>query len=130
MKFKATQIHHQTIYDELKNMRVIWKVSDLAYNRRETWDKWLLDRSRCHLHTSLNLFWSRSMAPWTLAAAYECAAAQSMDKWAVIKKAFEECGGDTSSFLGHLPKFHIGCRLGRELLTLPWCPWSHGLRPK
>ena len=32
------------------------------------------------------------------------------------------------------PKFHIGCRLGRELFTLPVCccrcPWSHGLRPK
>ena len=40
--------------------RVVWKVSDLAYNRRETRDKGLLgrdpDRSRCHLHTSLKLF--------------------------------------------------------------------------
>ena len=32
------------------------------------------------------------------------------------------------------PEFHVGCRLGRELFTLPVCcrrcPWSHGLRPK
>ena len=51
----------------------VWKVSDLAYNRRETWDKRLLgrdlDRSWCHLHTSLKHFWSKPMAPWTSATA-------------------------------------------------------------
>ena len=89
----------------------------------------------CHFHTSLKLFWSQPMAPWTSAAAYECAAAQSMDSWAVIKKALQECGGDTRSCPGPypLPEFHIGCRLGRELFSLPVCcprcPWSHGLRP-
>ena len=73
------------------------------------------------------------MAPWTSAAAYESAAAQSMDPWAVIKKASQEYGGDTSSSLGPYPtaacpEFHIGCRLGRELFTLPICcprcPWA------
>jgi len=67
------------------------KSSSLAYNRRETGDKGLLgrepDRSQCHLHTSLKFFWSQPMAPWTLATAYECAAAQSMDPSAAIKKA-------------------------------------------
>ena len=62
--------------------RVIWKVSDLAFNRRKTRDKRLLgrdpDRSWCHLHTSLKLLWSRLMAPWTSAAAYEYATAQSL----------------------------------------------------
>ena len=53
------------------------------------------------------------MAPRTSAAAYECAAAQSMDPWAVIKKASHECGGDTSSCPGPYPtaacpKFHVG----------------------
>ena len=32
------------------------------------------------------------------------------------------------------PEFHVACRLGRELFTLPIycrrCPWSHGRRPK
>jgi hypothetical protein len=63
--------------------RVVWKVSDLAYNKWETRDKRLLgrdpDRSRCHLHTSLKLFSSRPMAPWTSATAYERVVAQSMD---------------------------------------------------
>jgi hypothetical protein len=108
-----------------------------------TWGKWLFgrdpDRSWCHLHTSLKLFWSLPMAPWTSVASYECAATQSMDAWAVIKKASQECGGDTSSCLGPYPtaacpEFHIGCRLDWELFTLPkccpWCPWSHGLWPK
>ena len=117
------------------------RVSGLAYNRRETRDKRLLnrDRNRCHLHTSLKLFWLRPMAPWTSAAACECAAAQSLDPWAAIKKASQECRGDTSSCPGPYPtapcsEFHIGCRLGRELFTLPvcclQCPRSHGLRPK
>jgi len=35
------------------------------------------------------------MAPWTSAIAYECAAAQSMDPWAAIQEASQECGGDT-----------------------------------
>ena len=46
-----------------------------------------LDRSCCHLHTSEKHFWLQPMAPWTLAAAYECAVAQSMDPWAATKKA-------------------------------------------
>ena len=33
------------------------------------------------------LFWSQPMAPLTSAAAYECAAAQSMDPWFATKKA-------------------------------------------
>ena len=119
------------------------KSSSLAYNRRETRDKRSLgrdlDRSWCHLHNSVKLFWSQPMAPWASVAAYDCAAAQSMDPWAAIKKASQECGGDTSSCPGPYPttacpEFTIGCRLGRELFTLPLycprCPWSHGLRPK
>ena len=55
--------------------RVVWKVSNLVYNQRETRDKRLLgrdpDRSQCHRHTSLKLFWSRPMAPWRLAAGCE-----------------------------------------------------------
>ena len=40
------------------------------------------------------------------------------------QKGFTQCGGDTSSCLGPYPmaaclKFYIGCRLGRELFTLP-----------
>ena len=50
--------------------RVISKFSDLAYNRREIWDKRPLardpDRSWCHLHTSVKLFWLLPMAPWTV----------------------------------------------------------------
>ena len=64
--------------------RVVWKVSDLAYNQRETQDKRPLCRD---LHTCVKLFWSQPMAPWSSVAVYECAAAQSMDPWAANKKA-------------------------------------------
>ena len=68
------------------------KSSSLAYIRRETREKLPLarepDRSCCHFHTSVKLFWSQPLALWTSAAAYECAAAQSMDPWAATKKAF------------------------------------------
>ena len=61
------------------------KSYSLAYNQRETGDKRLLgrdlDRSWCHLYTNVKLFCLQPMA------AYECAAAQSMDPWAVTKKA-------------------------------------------
>ena len=88
-----------------------------AYNRREIRDKRPLgrdsDRNRCHLHTSLKLFWLRPMAPWISVAAYECVAAQSMDLLAAIKKASQECGGDTSSCSSSYskaacPEFHVG----------------------
>jgi hypothetical protein len=56
------------------------KRSSLAYNRHETRDKTPLgrdpDRSWCHRHPSVKLFWLLPMASWTSAAAYECAAAQ------------------------------------------------------
>ena len=55
--------------------RVVWKVSDIAYNQCETQDKRPLgrdtDRSWCHLHTSVKLFWSQPIALWTSVAAYE-----------------------------------------------------------
>ena len=44
------------------------KSSSLAYNQRETRDKRLLgrdpERSWCHLHISVKLFWSQPMAQW------------------------------------------------------------------
>ena len=74
--------------------------SSQAYNQHETRHKQLLDRdldrSWCHLHISVKLSWPQPMAPWTLAAAYECAAIQSMDLWAVTKKALYYCEGDTT----------------------------------
>ena len=86
------------------NKSAVWKVSDLTYNLRDIRDKQLFagnsDRSRCHLYTSLKLFWSRHMAPWTMAAAYECSAAQFMSPWTAMKEASQECGGDTSSCPG------------------------------
>ena len=49
--------------------RVVWKARSSAYNRRETLVKRLLgrdlDRSLCHLHTSLKLFWSQPIVPCT-----------------------------------------------------------------
>ena len=66
------------------------KSSTLAYNQRKSREKRSLgkdpDRSWCHLHTRLKLFWLQSMALRTSAAAYECTAAQSMDPWAATKK--------------------------------------------
>ena len=55
------------------------------------------------------------------------------------KESFTLVWRDTSSCPGPYPtaacpKFHVGCRPGRELFTLPicchQCPWSHGLQPK
>jgi hypothetical protein len=43
------------------------------------------------------------MAPWTLAAVYESAAAQYIDPWTAIKKASQECGDGTSSCPGPYP---------------------------
>ena len=77
-----------------------------------------------HHRTSIKLFLSRPMAPWTSAAANECAAAQSVDPWAAIKKPSQECGGDTSSCPGPYPtaaclEFLVGSRLGRTLFRPP-----------
>ena len=85
---------------------------------RKTLDKRPLgkdpDRSWCHRHTTswpmIKLSWSQPMAPWNSAAA---AAAQSMDPWAAIKKASQECGGDISTCPGPYPtaacpEFHVG----------------------
>ena len=51
------------------------KNSSLAYNQHETRDKQPLgrdmDRSWCHLHTSVNLFGFQPMAPWTSTAEYK-----------------------------------------------------------
>ena len=63
------------------------------------------------------------MAPWTAAAAYECAAAQSMDLWTATKKGLHSFGGDTSSCPGpyptaDYPEFHFGCRLGLNFSPL------------
>ena len=105
------------------------KSSSLAYNCCETRDKGPLgrdpDRSSCHLHTSVKPFWSQPMAPWILAAAYECAAAQT-------KKALHQCGGDTSSCLGlySLTVSHqwqarpITFHLAHMLLPMPMEPWT------
>jgi hypothetical protein len=46
-----------------------------------------------------------------------------MDPWAATKNASKECGGDISCPgpypTAACPEFHISCRLGRELFTLP-----------
>ena len=106
------------------------KSSSLVYNRCETMYKRPScrdpERTWYHLHTRVKLFWSQPMAPWTSAAAYQCAAPQFMEPWAATKKDLHQCGGDTSSCLGPYPmaacpEFYIGCRLGREIFTLPLC---------
>ena len=115
------------------------KSSSLPYNRRETRDKRPLsresERSWCHRHTTsvIKLFWSQPKAPWTSAVAYECAAAQFMDSWGASKKDLYCCGNDTSSYPGPYPmavcpELHVGCKLGRELLTLPYATAdAHGV---
>ena len=69
----------------------IMKSSSLAYNRRETRDKRLLgrdpDRGCKRFYSSVKLLWSQPMSPWSSAAGYECAAAQSMTPWTATKKA-------------------------------------------
>ena len=48
----------------------------------------------------------------------------SMEPWATTKKVLSYCSGETSPCPGSCPtapcpKFHVGCRLGRKLFTLP-----------
>ena len=52
------------------NTRATWKVLGLAYNRRETRDKWPLgwyaaDKSWCHYHTKVKLSWLQPMTTWS-----------------------------------------------------------------
>ena len=71
------------------------KNSSLTYNQRETLDKWQLDRdpdrSWCHWHISVKLFWSQLMAARTPGAAYECAATN-------VHAAVHSMGCDQESF--------------------------------
>jgi hypothetical protein len=87
----SQEFHFVKLCQNTLTTRARWKVLDLAYNWCESRNKWPLrrdpDRNWCHLHTSVKLFGLQPMAPWTTAAAYKCAAAQSMDPWAVTKKA-------------------------------------------
>ena len=48
----------------------------------------------------------------------------SMDSWAATKEALHDCGGETSLCpdpypTAACPEFYFGCRLERELFTLP-----------
>ena len=57
------------------SIRARWQVLGLAYNQCETRDKQPLgsdlDRSSCHCHASVKLFWSQPIAPWKTAACHE-----------------------------------------------------------
>ena len=62
------------------------------------------------------------MASWILAAAYECAAAHSMDPWAATKKALHYSVAVTPALFGSLPNDRLSrdlLRLDRELFTVP-----------
>ena len=93
-KYYVMHVHILSIlilhYNALYKGKV--KSSSLVYNQRETWNKRPLgrdpDRSWCHLHIGVKLFWSQPMAPWTLAAAYACTATQSMDPWTATKRSY------------------------------------------
>ena len=96
--------------------RVAWKVSDLAYNRRETQDKRLLgrnpDRSRCHLHTSLKLF-GRSIRV----------------RWKVLGLANNRRETQDKRLLGRNPNRSL-CHLHSSLKLFGRSPWLHGHRPQ
>ena len=107
--------------DNRQNTRARWKVLELAYNWCETQDMQPLgrdpDRSWCHRHNSIKLFWSQAMAPWTSAAAYEYVhGAMGCQK----KNLYSSVAVPSAHVpLGRLSKFHISCRLGHEIFTLP-----------
>ena len=110
--------------------RMVGKVSDFAYNRRETRDKRLLgrdpERSRCRVNTSLKLF---GHGPWLHG--------YRPQHTSVLHSVHGSMGCHQESFTGvwRLHQLLSGSLPnGRELFTLsvccPRCPWSHGLRPK
>ena len=84
------------------------KSSSLAYNRRETRDKQPLgrdlDESWGHLHTSVKLYQSQPMAPWTLATAYECAAAQFMEGHRILTQVSDILYFNINKLLGGMGK--------------------------
>ena len=94
------------------------------------WDKRLLDRgldkSWCHRHSSVEIFWSQPMNPWTWVAAHPYAAddvhgVMSCDQ----KKLYNSVVVTPAPVriptypMATCSEFHIGCRLGQELFTLP-----------
>ena len=98
------------------------------FNLRKTRDQRPLgrdpDKSWCHGHITVKLFWSQSMALWTLVAAYEHAAANPHGTMGCDQKSFIIL----VMWWGHqllsrsLPNGHlsrVSQRLGWELITLP-----------
>ena len=66
------------------------KISSLAYNQRETQDKWSLrrdqDRSWCHCQACVKLFFGRS--PWIHGCEWQHTSILiSMEPWAAAKRA-------------------------------------------
>ena len=72
--------------------RVVWKVSDLAYNLRETQDKRPLgkdpDRSWCHRHTPVKLSGSQHMDPWTERLHTRMLPSMPLESWAANKQLY------------------------------------------
>ena len=71
-KLKFNKYFHIQYFTCFYFTRAKWKVLGLAYNQRKTRNERPLgrdpNRSRCHHHTSVKLFWSYPMAPWISAA--------------------------------------------------------------
>ena len=98
------------------------------------------DRSWCNIHTSVKLFWSQPMPPWTLAAAYSYAVAVSMDSWAatIIDSITHLCVPSLPqifpSFISilsfHLPMYNIQIYQINLFAMKPMLPWRFRCLPK
>ena len=115
------------------NKRVVSKVSDLTQDERLLGRD--LNRSRCHLHTSSKLFFGHG--PWLHGHRPQHTSVLSLSPWIHglrSRKLHRSVMVTPAPYsMAACPEFHIGCRLGQELFTLPIhyhrCSWS-GLRPK
>ena len=62
---RIISVNYSIVFHHCLFTRVVWKVLNLAYDRRETRDKWPLgrgpDRSWCHLRTRVKL---SCRSPW------------------------------------------------------------------
>ena len=72
------------------SIRARGEVLGIAYNRRETRDKWPFgrdpDRGWCYSHTSEKFSWLQPMDPWTERQHTRKLLPISMEPWAVTKE--------------------------------------------
>ena len=140
--------HRHIPYYEFKTVNTYMyetkvKSSNVFYNRRETRDKRLLGRdpyrSWCHLYTIVKRFLFAAHGSMDIDGSTRVCCRSVHGSMGYDQESFTQVWWWRQLLFGSLPnrrypESHVGCRLGRELITLPVCcgrcPWNHELRSK